>query len=97
MEVVILLRVQNSTHCSRTYIRSIFGVHTRILILNENIDALSAIRHVLAKEGCEVITATNWETAVKLVSNLDIDYVMLDARGEEAVALMQDASRLKRP
>lgn len=72
-------------------------MHTRILILNENIDALSSIRQVLAKEGCEVITATDWQTALKLVSSLAIDYVMLDARSEESMSVMQEVSRSRRP
>lgn len=50
----------------------------KILILNKNIDELSNIRQMFAKEGCEIITASNWDTAVKLFSKIDIDYVVLD-------------------
>ncbi|MBL7995404.1 hypothetical protein JNM05_08530 [bacterium] len=55
----------------------------KILILNQNIDELSAMRQLFAKEGCEVITATSWETALKLITNIDIDYMVLDARNRE--------------
>jgi DNA-binding NtrC family response regulator len=50
----------------------------KILILNKNIDELSNIRQMFAKEGCEIITASNWDTAVKLFSKIDIDYLVLD-------------------
>ncbi|GEM_PF-1256863 len=52
----------------------------RILIFNQDIEELSAIRKLFAREGCEVITATNWETAQKLINNLEIDYVLLNAK-----------------
>ncbi|MBL7961818.1 hypothetical protein JNL27_16410 [bacterium] len=55
----------------------------KILILNQNIDELSTMRQLFAKEGCEVITATNWDTGLKLISNIDIDYIVLDANNKE--------------
>ena len=54
----------------------------KILILNKDIDELLNIRQMFAKEGCEIITASNWDTAVKLFSNMDIDYLVLDVRGK---------------
>lgn len=51
----------------------------RILILHPDIDELSAIRQVLVKSGYEVITASSWDTAVRLASNLQVDYVLMDA------------------
>ena len=54
----------------------------KILILNKDIDELLNIRQMFAKEGCEIITTSNWETAVKLFSNMDIDYLVLDVRGK---------------
>ncbi len=57
-------------------------MHKRVLIFNEDIEELSGLRQLLVKEGCEVITATNWETAKKLFSGIPIDYVLLDTRHE---------------
>ena len=65
------------------------SVSKKILILNKNIDELSSIRQMFAKEGCEVITASNWETALKLVSNIEIDYLVLDAKNGDLKALFQ--------
>lgn len=57
-------------------------MNKRILIFHSNIDELAVIRQILAKEGCEIITASNWNTAAKLVSNIEIDYVLMDAQSD---------------
>ncbi|MBX7150627.1 hypothetical protein K1X84_03235 [bacterium] len=57
-------------------------MNKRILIFHSDIDELAAIRQILAKEGCEIITASNWNTAAKLVSNIEIDYVLMDAQSD---------------
>ncbi len=65
------------------------SVNKKILILNKNIDELSQIRQMFAKEGCEIITASNWETAAKLFSRLDIDYMILDVRSIDVKNLIR--------
>ncbi|NUM82001.1 hypothetical protein HUU42_14485 [bacterium] len=57
-------------------------MNKRILIFHSNIDELAAIRQILAKEGCEIMTASNWNTAAKLVSNIEIDYVLMDVQND---------------
>lgn len=52
----------------------------KILILNQDIEELSAIRKLFAREGCEVITASNWETAQKLMNSIEIDYVLIETK-----------------
>lgn len=44
---------------------------------------------MFAKEGCEIITASNWETAAKLFSRLDIDYMILDVRSIDVKNLIR--------
>ncbi|KAB2877627.1 hypothetical protein F9K33_16005 [bacterium] len=63
----------------------------KILILNQNIDELSSMRQLFAKEGCDVITASSWETALKLISNIDIDYLVLDAKNKDFKERFQNA------
>lgn len=58
-------------------------MNKKILILNQDIEELSAIRKVLAREGCEVITASNWETAQKLMNSMNVDYVLLNTKNQE--------------
>ena len=60
-------------------------MNKKILILNQDIEELSAIRKLFAREGCEVITASNWETAQKLMNSMNIDYILLNTR-ESGVA-----------
>lgn len=59
------------------------ALNKKILILNQDIEELSAIRKLFAREGCEVITASNWETAQKLMNSMNIDYVLLNAQNQE--------------
>lgn len=58
-------------------------MNKKILILNQDIEELSAIRKLLTREGCEVITASNWETAHKLMNSINIDYVLLNMKHQE--------------
>jgi DNA-binding NtrC family response regulator len=58
-------------------------LNKKILILNQDIEELSLIRKLLTREGCEVITASNWETAQKLMNSIDIDYVLLNMKHQE--------------
>lgn len=51
----------------------------RILILHSDVEELATLRQLLAKSGFEVITASNWDTATRLASNLQVDYVLMDA------------------
>lgn len=67
----------------------------KILILNHDIDELSAMRQIFAKEGYEVITASNWETASKLILNIDIDYMILDAKGKDFKEAISHRGALK--
>jgi PleD family two-component response regulator len=55
----------------------------KILLYNEDIEALSQIRKIFVREGCEVITASNWDTAVKLLSNISIDYIVMNVKNEK--------------
>lgn len=54
------------------------------------------MRQIFAKEGCEVITASNWETALKLILNIDIDYMVLNAKGKDFQAAISHRGALKR-
>ncbi len=58
-------------------------MNKKILILNQDIEELSSIRKLLTREGCEVITASNWETALKLMNSINIDYVLLNMKHQE--------------
>jgi PleD family two-component response regulator len=51
----------------------------RILILHPDVEELASMRQLLVKSGFEVITASNWDTAVRLASGLQVDYVLMDA------------------
>ncbi len=51
----------------------------RILILHRDVEELASMRQLLVKSGFEVITASNWDTAVRLASGLQVDYVLMDA------------------
>jgi len=57
-------------------------MHKKILIINSDLQALADMREALAKEGWEILTASDWEMASKLAINLNIDYVLMDARSE---------------
>jgi DNA-binding response OmpR family regulator len=71
-------------------------VNKKILILNKDIDELSSIRQMFAKEGCEVITASNWETALKLISKIEIDLLVLDANSIDLKAVFQKSIPIAR-
>jgi PleD family two-component response regulator len=51
----------------------------RILILHPDVEELASMRQLLVKSGFEVITASNWDTAARLASGLQVDYVLMDA------------------
>ena len=85
----------DSARCDSSTIHK-SAVNKKILILNHDIDELSSMRQMFAKEGCEVITASNWETALKLFSNIGIDYLVLDANNGDLKNLIQKTIPTKR-
>jgi DNA-binding NtrC family response regulator len=61
----------------------------RILLIEDDAATASAVRHVLASGGHEVLTTDNGETALSLIESEDIDVVIIDIA-------VRDVSRLVR-
>ena len=55
----------------------------KILVINSDLEALADVRQWFAKEGWEVVTASDWDMGATLAGKLYIDYVLIDSRNEK--------------
>lgn len=67
----------------------------RILAVDDEPDVLDVIRDEL--ETCQVLTASDFETARQLIATQRFDLIILDIMGVDGFALLQESTARKQP